>query len=151
VVEYLLNATPSDADALVASVHGANRAIADAMSPHSGSVGMGTTIAAILVHAAGLAVGNVGDSVVLELIDGRLVQLSTDDVPRGLTRLGYTVHERDADPRRRLLSTDGLTSYVPQPEIITSAGSAWCALSRGETSRTYARRRWGRQCYVRAG
>lgn len=142
-VEHLLAARPPAADALVASVHGANRAIVDAMNPLDGSVGMGTTIAAVLVHAAGLAVVNVGDSVVLELVDGRLVQLSTDDVPRGWNLPGipstvvtqtlggarglvkiepHVVEGALAPPRRLLLSTDGLTNFVPRADIIAALG-----------------------------
>ena len=44
---------------------------------------MGTTAAAVLIHDGGFAVVNVGDSVVFEFVDGRLVQLSVDDVPAG--------------------------------------------------------------------
>lgn len=44
---------------------------------------MASAIAAVLITDSGLVVGNVSASVVSEMGDGRLMELSTDDVPRG--------------------------------------------------------------------
>lgn len=139
VVEALLADEPDTASDLVATVHRAHQAVVDAMADDEGSVGMGSTVAAALVHASGLTVVNVGDSTVLELADGRLVQLSTDDSPTAsgrlpglpattvtqslggspqLTAIDPHVHQDSlAPPRRLLLSTDGLTSFVPRHEL----------------------------------
>ena len=100
---------------------------------------MGTTIAAVVVNDCGLTVVNVGDSAVFEFVDGRLVQLSVDDVPPGennlpgvpsarLTQsLGGRLQVQDVDPhvyedthrreRRLVLCTDGLTSFVARSDI----------------------------------
>jgi protein phosphatase len=109
------------------------------MSHDDGSIGMGTTVAAVLVHETGMAVVNVGDSAVFELVDDRLVQLSTDDVPVGRTSLPGVpssivtqtlgggrelravephLYEDDlVSPRRLLLCTDGLTNFVPRDQV----------------------------------
>ena len=138
-VDRLLEAKPTDAPSLVDAVHEANESIVVAMSPDDGSIGMGTTVAAVLVHELGLAVVNVGDSAVFELVDDRLVQLSTDDVPVGRTSLPGVpssivtqtlgggrelvavephLYEDDlVSPRRLLLCTDGLSGPLT-PEAI---------------------------------
>lgn len=138
-IEHLLGAGVADPAALVAAIHEANEAIVAAMSEEGGSVGMGTTVAAVLLHAAGLAVVNVGDSAVFELIEDRLVQLSTDDVPasrnelpglpssivtqtlgggKELVEIEPHLHEDERRPTRRiLLCTDGLTNFVPRSHI----------------------------------
>lgn len=138
-VDDLLDAKTTDPPSLVAAIHEANAALVAAMSQQDGSVGMGTTVAAVLIHEAGLVVVNVGDSAVFELVDGRLVQLSTDDVPPGGTDLPGLAssivtqtlgggrelveiepHLYEADrvsTRRLLLSTDGLTNFVPRGQI----------------------------------
>lgn len=91
---------------------------------------------------------NVGDSSMLELADGRLVQLSTDDaligraslpglpsavvIPtrgggRALIEVVPLVHTDDGSGRRRLLlCTDGLTNFVARhdiADILRSGGS----------------------------
>lgn len=138
-VDHLLGAKPTDAPSLVAAAHAANESIVVAMSHSDGSIGMGTTVAAVLVHEAGVIVVNVGDSAVFELVDDRLVQLSTDDVPAGraglpgvpssivtqtlgggreLVEVEPHVYEDDlVSPRRLLLCTDGLTNFVPREQI----------------------------------
>jgi len=138
-VDRLLEAKPMDALSLVDAVHASNESIVAAMSHDDGSIGMGTTVAAVLVHEAGLAVVNVGDSAVFEFVDDRLVQLSTDDVPVGRTSLPGVpssivtqtlgggrelvavephLYEDDlASTRRLLLCTDGLTNFVPREQI----------------------------------
>ena len=138
-VERLLAEEPEEPSHLVSAIHRANSAVVDAMLQGTGSVGMGTTVAAVLVHKAGLTVANVGDSTVLEFENGRLVQLSTDDALSGgsnlpglpsavvtqslggsahLTEVKPHIHEdTGAPPRRLLLSTDGLTSFVPRHQL----------------------------------
>jgi serine/threonine protein phosphatase PrpC len=100
---------------------------------------MGTTIAAVLVDDSGLAAVNVGDSPILELTDRGLVQISIDDSPvvcsilpglpsavvtqtlgggRNLIKVDPHVHTDDEPlPRRVLLCSDGLTNFVPRPDI----------------------------------
>jgi serine/threonine protein phosphatase PrpC len=138
-VEHLLEAKPTDAPSLVDAVQAANESIVAAMSHDDGSIGMGSTIAAVLVHEAGVVVVNVGDSAVFELVDDRLVQVSKDDVPVGRTSLpgvpssivtqtlggGHELvavepHRYEDDlvsPRRLLLCTDGLTNFVPRDQL----------------------------------
>jgi len=138
-VDHLLEAKPSDVPSLVAAVHAANGAIVAAMSHADKSIGMGTTLAAVLVREAGVAVVNVGDSAVFELVDDRLVQLSTDDVPAGrsglpglpssivtqtlgggreLVEIEPHLYEDDlGSARRLLLCSDGLTNFVPRDQV----------------------------------
>lgn len=137
--DHLLAAKPTDTDALVASIHDANRAIVESMSREEGTVGMGTTIAAVLVGDSGLAAVNVGDSPILELVGDQLVQLSTDDgligsstlpgLPsavvtqtlgggRNLIEVDPHVHAGDELlPRRVLLCSDGLTNFVARHDV----------------------------------
>lgn len=137
--EVLLGAPVVSAVELVEAVRGANRSIFDAMKDSDDLVGMGTTVAALLVHHEGLVVVNIGDSPVYELVEGRLVQLSTDDVPVGRSDLPglrtavvtQTLGGRRAfsdvephchedalpGPRRILLCTDGLPDAVSGPDI----------------------------------
>jgi len=138
-VESLLTAGPADAAGLVAAVHAANRALVDHMSAVPTTRGMGTTVAAVLILREGLAVVNVGDSPVLELVGDRLIQLTVDDVaPLGgftsgpssaLTQsLGGGQSTREITPhvyedrlsgaRRLLLCSDGLTSFVRRELIV---------------------------------
>jgi serine/threonine protein phosphatase PrpC len=138
-IDLLLEAKPANAPALVAAVHAANESIVAAMSHEDGSIGMGTTLAAVLVCEADVMVVNVGDSAVFEFVDGRLLQLSTDDVPAGSTSLPgvsssivtqtlgggrelveiapHLYEDDPVSPRRLLLCTDGLTNFVPREQI----------------------------------
>jgi protein phosphatase len=145
-VEHLLAAKPTDSSGLVNALHEANELIYAEMERTDGCVGMGTTIAAVLVGERGLTVANVGDRAVFELIDGRLVQLSVDDVPPGrgdlpglpLARVTQTLggqprltaidpHVYDDDvvgtDRCLLLCTDGLTNFVPRSQIAQALDS----------------------------
>ena len=149
-VEHLIASNPTDPDGLVKAFHTANEAMYDAMLGPSGSLEMGTTAAAVLVMANGITVVNVGDSAVFEFVDGRLVQLSTDDVPRrggqlpGIPSsvvtqtLGGRRELVDVEPhlhtdefgahRTILLCSDGLTNYVTRDRISdTLRDSTGCA------------------------
>jgi serine/threonine protein phosphatase PrpC len=152
-VEQMLAAKATDPESLLGAVHAADRRIIDAMNATGGCGGMATTLAAVLVHATGLAVVNVGDSPVLEYADGRLVQLTIDDVPHGRpslpgfpsarvtqtlggrvsTSAPHLYTDKIRGPRRLLLCTDGLTSFVSSRSIATTleaspAGEAIAAL-----------------------
>lgn len=80
---------------------------------------------------------NVGDSSVWELVDGRLIRLSTDDSPAGTNALpgvpSFVVTETlgggrvlvDVDPHRCLLiCTDGLTNFVDRVAIAAALRGA---------------------------
>lgn len=139
-VDHVLAAKPAHAEALIASIHEANGVVVDSMSPDEGTVGMGTTIAAVvLVHEGGFTAVNVGDSPILELADDRLVQLSTDDAligrstlpglpsavvtqtlggGRDLIEVEPHVHaDEEPLPRRVRLCSDGLTNFVARHDI----------------------------------
>lgn len=138
-VESVLAEESKTASDLVAAVHRANQAVVDAMAQHENSVGMGSTVAAVLANGSELTVVNVGDSTVFELENDRLVQLSTDDSPVGVSILPglpaatvtqslggspqlaaidpHVYQDAFAPPRRLLLSTDGLTNFVPRHEL----------------------------------
>jgi PPM family protein phosphatase len=140
----LVQASTTNADELVVAVHAANASIYAAMDDVA-KLTMGTTVAAVLVHAEGIAVVNVGDSAVLELVDGELVELSVMDGlsavddPYGFnssvvtqTLGGRATHEEiaphlfelDHDGSRRLLAcTDGLTNYADQAAIAAALGA----------------------------
>ena len=129
------------------AILGANDQMVASMNEAKGNVGMGSTIATVLIHEHGIVVANVGDSPVLELADGRLHHLIIDDSPAvagmglpglpsslvtqtigGHTRLVHIqvhVHEDDLPPPRRLLlCSDGLTSYVPRSQIAAVLSTA---------------------------
>jgi len=137
-VEAVLVSSPVDAESLTKAIHGANEVIVEAMSDDANNVGMASTIAAVLITDAELVVGNVGDSVVAEAADGRLTQLSTDDVPAGsvalpgvpssivtqtlgggakLATIRPHIVEAPRYAGRVLLCSDGLTNYVPRTDL----------------------------------
>ena len=137
-VDAILEFAPTTAEELIRAIHLANDVVYRQMGALD-APGMGTTIAALLVHEHGFAVANVGDSPVFELSDGRLVKLSVDDVPpgqaglpgiptsrvtqtlggsRSLTPVRPHLHVSDhVDHSRLLLCTDGLTNFATQSEI----------------------------------
>jgi protein phosphatase len=103
-------------------------------------LGMGTTVAAVLVDGAKAALANVGDSRVYQFRDTRLEQLSVDDTASmhtvaadGRTTVERSVLTRAAGSERDvevhlseielaagdilLLCSDGLHGYVPQERI----------------------------------
>jgi len=138
-VDAFLDAAAATPEELVAAIHAANEAVVAAMDGSAGSIGMGTTVAAVMIHASGVSVANVGDSAVLEVTDTVLAQHSTDDlagrssrvpgIPSGaLTQvLGGSAELVPVTPhlhtdhrsghRRLLLCTDGLTSFVPRHDV----------------------------------
>lgn len=138
-VEVIVGARPADAESLAKAVRQANEAIVSAMSHDAGNVGMGTTVAAVLATDSAIYVANVGDSSVWELVDHRLVQLSTDDSPAGRSGLpgvpSYVVTQTlgggrwlvEVDPhvledvvegeRTILVCSDGLTNFVDRRAI----------------------------------
>jgi PPM family protein phosphatase len=96
-------------------------------------LGMGTTIAGLLLRGGEAVWFNIGDSRVYAVREGRLVQLSVDDVPPGprtgiITQtLGGAPFFMPVDPHmgqtalsvpsRWLLCSDGLTDMLPDSEI----------------------------------
>jgi serine/threonine protein phosphatase PrpC len=141
-VAAVVDSAPADPDELVVAVHAASESLYTAMRHDDSLVGMGTTLAAILVHDGGIAVANVGDSPVHMLVDDGLVELSTMDSltatedPSG--RYGHVVtqtlggttvpepvwphlFELDADVSvRLLLATDGLADYADEAAIVAA-------------------------------
>jgi serine/threonine protein phosphatase PrpC len=143
-VESILDASPADADALAVAVHAANQSIYTAMDDRA-KLTMGSTVAAVLAHPDGIAVLNVGDSPVYELIEGELLELSVMDslsaiddpdgyhsnvvtqTLGGRARLEevrpHVLELEQAGARRLLLCTDGLTNYVDPRGIAAALGS----------------------------
>jgi len=134
-IQSVLASEPTTADELVEAFHRANRAVYVEMATQVECLRMGATASAALINEKGIAVVNVGDSSVFEMIDQRLVELTTPDLAAtarqlpGLPESGLVqtlggrsetasisphvyVDDFRAEPRRLLLSTDGLTGYV---------------------------------------
>lgn len=158
VVDAVLAAAPSEAEGLDKAIHNANEAVYAAMSEAADNVGMGSTVAAVLVTANCVAIGNVGDSEVFVLSDGRLDRLSTADSPssaanlpgvptyRVTQSLGGAASFQPVDPHvrvrvpsagRLLICTDGLTDYVPGP-LIADALRAGSVAEAAESLMTLA-------------
>ena len=111
-----------------------------AMDASPSLLGMGTTVAGLLLGPAQAVWFNVGDSRLYAVRDGRLHQLSVDDVPPGprtglLTQalggfpdsLPIAPHIAEASlhaPSRWLLCSDGLTDMLPDGEIEELLGQA---------------------------
>lgn len=145
-VDTIVSARPTDAESLAKSLRRANEAIVSAMTAGAGNLGMGTTVAALLVSEHSVVVANVGDSSVWELVDGRLVQLSSDDSPAGRSSLpgvpSYVVTQTlgggrtlvDVEPhifedvlegdRTVLVCSDGLTNFIDRRAIAAALASA---------------------------
>lgn len=103
--------------------------------------GAGTTIVGLRIDDDGATVFNVGDSGAYTLQNGRLVRLSTDDVPEGEReglRSGIVTqciggaggplrsHVRHVAldvPRRFLLCSDGITGVLDPPDIELALGA----------------------------
>lgn len=140
-VDAVLAAAPTDAESLAKALHHANEAVYSSMDTPAVNIGMGSTVAAVLVSAKGLAVANVGDSEVFVLSDDRLISLSIADSLGGANGLPGVptckvtqalggaasfhtvdphVREFDHSADRLLVCTDGLTNYVARPVIADS-------------------------------
>ncbi|HEY2015557.1 MAG TPA: protein phosphatase 2C domain-containing protein [Bryobacteraceae bacterium] len=131
---------------LLTAVKMANRQVFRRGEESLQSLGMGTTVTAVLVDGSTAAVANIGDSRVYLLRGGRLEQLSVDDTvsmglhaPDGtsqvrsvLTRAAGSeqnvdVHLKELELSDRdtlLLCSDGLYGYVPEEPIAVLLASA---------------------------
>jgi serine/threonine protein phosphatase PrpC len=138
-VRTVFGAMPQGGEELVEAIRSADQAVTGAMSQIPGSEGMASTIVAVVLTDDGIAVANVGDSEAIDVLDGRLVTLTTPDVPRDFANFPelaspYLTQVLGGDPSlgeavphlhteglrtgvRLLLCTDGLTHLVPRAEI----------------------------------
>jgi serine/threonine protein phosphatase PrpC len=132
---------------LAAIVQEANRRIYERSQEDAHASGMGTTITAALLGDGSVAIGHVGDSRAYRIRDGRLEQLTEDhSLVAELVRSGrLTPEEAETHPQRSvitrvlgtdpdvdvdtftvetaegdvyLICSDGLTSMVPDEEIL---------------------------------
>lgn len=126
--------TAQDAEAALRAV---NRELYAMMASGRGAPGMGTTVAGLVVHGAGVVSFNVGDSRVYRFDGAALTQLSTDDTPGpkledgrtaatttplitqslgGQTAFTEIAPHAEAEPRRPgacyLLCSDGLSDLL---------------------------------------
>ena len=148
VVDYLLarEQAVSTPELLAKVIAGAHEELHLQMSGVPDRVGMGSTVAAVMVTSDSVIVGNVGDSKIYELIDGELVQLSVDDNPARpdwagddwetstLTQMLGGAPTATVAPHvdryalepglAFLLCSDGLTACVDEAAIAATVGSA---------------------------
>jgi serine/threonine protein phosphatase PrpC len=107
-VDVLRDAFTADptAEGLVAAVHAANRAVWEQATADPALHGMGTTLVAVALVGASLAVVNVGDSRAYLLQDGRLRRLTSDhSLVAELVRSGaISEDEARTHPRRNILT-----------------------------------------------
>lgn len=107
-VETLRDAFVADptAEGLVAAVHAANAAVWERSESDLDLRGMGTTLVAVALVGASLAVVNVGDSRAYLLQDGRLRRLTSDhSLVAELVRAGQiSEDEARTHPRRNILT-----------------------------------------------
>ena len=127
------------------AIHAANQAIRDAAMENASRTGMGSTIALVFVEGDFFTVGNVGDSRVYLVREGKIEQITNDHslvaehVRRGLLTkeqasrsevqniLLQALGSEDVDPDVDdfaaanddilLIATDGLTRHVPEESI----------------------------------
>jgi len=120
-IDALRDAFAADptADGLVAAVHAANRSVWGQSEADPALHGMGTTLVAVALVGASLAVVNVGDSRAYLLQDGRLRRLTSDhSLVAELVRSGaISEDEARTHPRRNILTqvlgvTDSISPYV---------------------------------------
>jgi len=142
-------------DAVRDVVRTANAAVYQEMALNRDWLGMGTTLAGFVFVDEEAICFNVGDSRCYVVIDGSLVQLSTDDSPKSAGQdpdattnivtqtLGGTVRAMSIDPHVRSLPiaaatrfvacSDGLSDYVTADKIeehMSSGGSIDTTLLR---------------------
>jgi protein phosphatase len=147
-IDTLLESAPREADSksLGRAARRANSAVIEAAESGRGRSGMGTTLTAVMIDDARLAVAHVGDSRAYLLHFGALQQLTQDhSMVADLVRQGQLTAEESrvhpnrsvitralgsdpnmlvdtfeveaADGDRLLLATDGLTSMVDDDQI----------------------------------
>ncbi|MER8182822.1 protein phosphatase 2C domain-containing protein [Kitasatospora sp. NPDC094015] len=125
-------------DAVREAVLACNQEVFEATERIPELIGMGTTLAGLVIAGPEVTVFNVGDSRVFEFSGGELSQLSTDDSPPPppgqrttnivTQTLGGAISPRTvlphvtgrplpADGARYLVCSDGLTDPVPDEEI----------------------------------
>jgi serine/threonine protein phosphatase PrpC len=121
-----------------------NAEILTEMRSNPNQIGMGTTVAGLIIAPAGITVVNVGDSRIYHRQENRLLQLSTDDTPEAMyfgsansplrshiitQCLGGLDVQRDIEPHVLthplergywLLCSDGLTDMLDQHDLETS-------------------------------
>ncbi|MEV4616089.1 protein phosphatase 2C domain-containing protein [Kitasatospora sp. NPDC049258] len=128
----------TEPEAVREAVLACNQEVFEATERTPELIGMGTTLAGLVVTATEVIVFNVGDSRVFDAADGSLRQLSTDDSPppppgRRTTNIvtqtlggaisprtvlpHVTAHPLPATGARYLVCSDGLTDPVPEEEI----------------------------------
>jgi serine/threonine protein phosphatase PrpC len=95
-----------DANRLTTSIKLANRLVWRRAEEALEHAGMGTTVAALLLHDGQAVAANVGDSRVYLFRNGQLVQLSIDDtMVANLAQQGYLdAAELDSHPMRNILT-----------------------------------------------
>jgi len=157
-VDYLVGATPDELREIETAIRGANRSIYEAMESEDETVGMGTTVAAVVVHDMSVVIANVGDSPIYEWSDMRLTELSRDDstsvgaklpgLPSGglSASLGGSPRFAEVDPhvlelsrehpRRLLICSDGLSNFVPRTEMTRALGVSDSEAAIGELLRS---------------
>ncbi|MEU9133261.1 protein phosphatase 2C domain-containing protein [Kitasatospora sp. NPDC048540] len=129
----------ADEEAVREAVLACNQEVFEAAEHAPHLIGMGTTLAGLVVTGTSVIVFNVGDSRVLDAGDGALRRLSTDDSPPPAPgqrttnivtqTLGGSVSPRTVEPHvtshplpatggRYLVCSDGLTDPVTDEEII---------------------------------
>jgi len=128
----------ADPEGCIGAVRRANLRLHDLMLRQPDTVGMGTTIAGVLLHGASICWFNVGDSRIYRVRPaGRLEQLSVDDTaePAASRRASHTLSQSLGGQRaispirphagravtmegeRLLLCSDGLTDMLPDTTI----------------------------------
>ncbi len=111
VTEHLLNKAGElrSSESVEEAILDADRRLRRAMNEHPEWLGMGSTVAALLLSLEGVLIANVGDSAVFEIDDEGLVQLSVADHP---TRPDWVPSERAATQLTQMLGGPEATAEV---------------------------------------
>lgn len=132
----------TDEDSVRAALESSNSAVYDAADRDPARMGMGTTVAGVVLAAGNVVVFNVGDSRVYGLDEQGLTRLSVDDSPPlapGETTtsivtqtMGGNVNHTTIDPHittlplepagRYLVCSDGLTDAITEAAIASVLG-----------------------------